>query len=539
MKNKKPYYILFIFLVAFFFVTSISCKKNIKKNDTESIASFEENREEVLYRPNFHFTPKANWMNDPNGMFYLNGKYHLYFQYFPDGNVWGPMHWGHAISENMITWEEQPIALYPDDLGLIFSGSAVVDKNNTSGFGKDGISPIVAIYTYHNMKGEKDGDIDFQTQAIAYSLDEGMTWTKHDKNPVISNPGIKDFRDPKVTWDDKTNKWIMALAAGDRVMFYSSTNLKGWNLESEFGKAIGQHGGLWECPDLFPIKINGTDKTKWVLIVSINPAAPNGGSGTQYFIGDFDGNKFTLDVDFNTQLQTQKAAWLDFGRDNYAGVTWSNIPKEDGRKLFIGWMSNWEYARDVPTETWRSAMTVSRELKLKKMGDKYVLVSNPIKELYKFVSKTIIKDTLVVDKQKTIISRNEVDLSRLSVELEINNLTENKYTFLFHNKFGDSLSFGLDNIEKNYFVNRQKSGKVDFSDKFANIISEAKKISPSNTLRVRALIDKTSIEVFYNEGETIMTEIFFPNEPFETLSMETSDEQFVMENIKIEEFKFE
>ncbi|MDC1226246.1 glycoside hydrolase family 32 protein [Algibacter sp.] len=539
MKNKKPYYILFILLVGSFFVTSISCKKNIKKNDTESIAALDDNTEEILYRPNFHFTPKANWMNDPNGMFYLNGKYHLYFQYYPDGNVWGPMHWGHAISKNMITWEEQPIALYPDDLGLIFSGSAIVDKNNTSGFGKDGISPIVAIYTYHNMKGEKDGDIDFQTQAIAYSLDEGMTWIKHDKNPVISNPGIKDFRDPKVIWDDKTNKWIMALAGGDRVMFYSSTNLKDWNLESEFGKDIGQHGGLWECPDLFPIKISGTDKTKWVLIVSINPAAPNGGSGTQYFIGDFDGSKFALDVDFNTQLQTQKAAWLDFGRDNYAGVTWSNIPKEDGRKLFIGWMSNWEYARDVPTETWRSAMTVSRELKLKKMGDKYVLVSNPVPELYKFVSKTIIRDTLVVDKQKTIISRNEVDLSRLSVELEINNLTENKYTFLFHNKFGDSLSFGLDNIEKNYFVNRQKSGKVDFSDKFANIISKAKKISPSNTLKLRALIDKTSIEIFYNDGETVMTEIFFPNEPFETLSIETLDKKFVIENIKIEEFKFE
>ena len=539
MKNKKPYYILFIFLVVSFFVISISCKKNTKKNDNESIASLEDNREEVLYRPNFHFTPKANWMNDPNGMFYLNGKYHLYFQYYPDGNVWGPMHWGHAISKNMITWEEQPIALYPDDLGLIFSGSAIVDKNNTSGFGKDGISPIVAIYTYHNMKGEKDGDIDFQTQAIAYSLDEGMTWIKHDKNPVISNPGIKDFRDPKVIWDDKTNKWIMALAGGDRVMFYSSTNLKDWNLESEFGKDIGQHGGLWECPDLFPIKISGTDKTKWVLIASINPAAPNGGSGTQYFIGDFDGSKFTLDVDFNTQLQTQKAAWLDFGRDNYAGVTWSNIPKEDGRKLFIGWMSNWEYARDVPTETWRSAMTVSRELKLKKTGDKYVLVSNPVPELYKFVSKTIIRDTLVVDKQKTIISRNEVDLSRLSVELEINNLTENKYTFLFHNKYGDSLSFGLDNIEKNYFVNRQKSGKVDFSDKFANTISKAKKMSLSSTLKVQVLIDKTSIEVFYNDGETVMTEILFPNEPFETLSMETSDEKFVIENIKIEEFKFE
>ena len=478
-------------------------------------------------------------MNDPNGMFYLNGKYHLYFQYYPDGNVWGPMHWGHAISENMITWEEQPIALYPDDLGLIFSGSAIVDKNNTSGFGKDGISPIVAIYTYHNMKGEKDGDIDFQTQAIAYSLDEGMTWIKHDKNPVISNPGIKDFRDPKVIWDDKNNKWIMALAAGQKIMFYSSTNLKDWKLLSDFGAQIGEHGGVWECPDLFPIKISGTDKTKWVLIASINPAAPNGGSGTQYFIGDFDGSKFTLDVDFNTQLQTQKAVWLDFGRDNYAGVTWSNIPKEDGRKLFIGWMSNWEYARDVPTETWRSAMTVSRELKLKKTGDKYVLVSNPVPELYKFVSKTIIRDTLIVDKQKTIISRNEVDLSRLSVQLEINNLTENKYTFLFHNKYGDSLSFGLDNIEKNYFVNRQKSGKVDFSDKFANTISKAKKMSLSSTLKVQVLIDKTSIEVFYNDGETVMTEILFPNEPFETLSMETSDEKFVIENIKIEEFKFE
>ena len=537
MKNKKTYYVLSVFLIASIFTTFLSCKKETKKTATKSIASVEKSTEEALYRPNFHFTPKANWMNDPNGMFYLNGKYHLYFQYYPEGNVWGPMHWGHAISEDMITWQEQQIALYPDELGLIFSGSAVVDTNNTSGFGKDGITPIVAIYTYHNMDGEKAKEIDFQTQAIAYSLDEGMTWVKYDKNPVISNPGIKDFRDPKVIWDANSSKWIMVLAAADKIMFYSSKNLKDWDLESDFGQEFGQHDGMWECPDLFPIKIEGTDKTKWVLIVSINPAAPNGGSGTQYFIGDFDGTKFTLDTNFKTQLQKQNAVWLDYGRDNYAGVTWSNIPEQDGRKLFIGWMSNWEYARDVPTETWRSAMTIPRALKLKKSENNYLLVSNPVSELSKYISKTIIKDTLHVNRQKTIISKNEVDLSRISLQLGIKNLNESKYTFLFHNKFGDSLSFGLDNIEKKYFVNRQKSGKVAFSDKFSNTISKANRMNSSSTLNVQVLMDKTSIEVFYNDGETVMTEIFFPNQPFETLSVITSDEKLIIEHLKIEELK--
>ena len=318
-------------------------------------------------------------------------------------------------------------------------------------------------------------------------------------------------------------------------MFYSSKDLKEWTLESDFGQEFGQHNGMWECPDLFPIKIDGTDETKWVLIVSINPAAPNGGSGTQYFLGDFDGKKFSLDTDFKTQLQRQKAVWLDYGRDNYAGVTWSNIPKEDGRKLFIGWMSNWEYARDVPTETWRSAMTISRELKLKKIENNYLLVSNPVSELSKYVSKTVHKNTLAVKKQETIISKKEIDLSRLSMELEINNLTDNTYTFVLHNKIGDSLSFGLDNIKKHYFVNRQKSGKVDFSDKFANTISKAKKMNSSNSLKIKVLIDKTSLEVFYNYGETVMTEIFFPNQPYEKLSVITSDENTILENIKIEE----
>lgn len=537
MKNKKAYYGIHLLLIAGVFVFSVGCKNNMEKKGSKEIAATEISAEEQLYRPNFHFTPKANWMNDPNGMFYLNGTYHLYYQYYPDGNVWGPMHWGHATSTNMIAWEEQPIAIYPDDLGLIFSGSAVVDVNNTSGFGKDGIVPIVAMYTYHNMKGEQAGDLDFQTQAIAYSLDEGMTWVKYDKNPVIPNSGIKDFRDPKVIWDVDHSKWIMTLAAGDKVLFYSSLNLREWILESSFGAAFGQHDGMWECPDLFPIKVSGQDETKWVLLVSINPAAPNGGSGTQYFVGDFDGQKFTLDTGFKQQLQQDSAVWLDYGRDNYAGVTWSNIPKKDGRKLFIGWMSNWEYARDVPTETWRSAMTIPRELKLKKNEKEFVLSSAPVTELSKYVSKTIVKETLTVNNQKTIITKSEIDLSRVRIQLEMNHLKSDKYDFTFQNSFGDRLSFGIDNIKKQYYLNRQNSGKVTFSDKFANTISKAPIKNPSNMLKVEVLVDKTSIEVFYNDGETIMTEIFFPNEPFEAFSINTSDAALILENIKIEEFQ--
>ncbi|MDC1261357.1 glycoside hydrolase family 32 protein [Polaribacter sp.] len=537
MKNKKAYYGIHLLLIAGVFVFSVGCKNNMEKKGSKEIAANEISAEEQLYRPNFHFTPKANWMNDPNGMFYLNGTYHLYYQYYPDGNVWGPMHWGHATSTNMIAWEEQPIAIYPDDLGLIFSGSAVVDVNNTSGFGKDGIVPIVAMYTYHNMKGEQAGDLDFQTQAIAYSLDEGMTWVKYDKNPVIPNSGIKDFRDPKVIWDVDHSKWIMTLAAGDKVLFYSSLNLREWILESSFGAAFGQHDGMWECPDLFPIKVSGQDETKWVLLVSINPAAPNGGSGTQYFVGDFDGQKFTLDTDFKQQLQQDSAVWLDYGRDNYAGVTWSNIPKKDGRKLFIGWMSNWEYARDVPTETWRSAMTIPRELKLKKNEKEFVLSSAPVTELSKYVSKTIVKETLTVNKQKTIITKSEIDLSRLRIQLEMNHLKSDKYDFTFQNSFGDRLSFGIDNIKKQYYLNRQNSGKVTFSDKFANTISKAPIKNPSNMLKIEVLVDKTSIEVFYNDGETIMTEIFFPNESFEAFSINTTDAALILENIKIEEFQ--
>jgi sucrose-6-phosphate hydrolase SacC (GH32 family) len=249
-------------------------------------------------------------MNDPNGMVFHNGEYHLFYQHNPDSTVWGPMHWGHAVSKDMIYWEHLPIALYPDSLGTIFSGSAVVDNNNTSGFGTAVNPALVAIYTYHDAEGEKAGRKDYQNQGIAYSLDNGREWITYDQNPVLRSPGIPDFRDPKVMWHEKSQQWIMALAVVDRISFYSSPNLKDWTKESEFGANIGAHGGVWECPDLFELQVEGTQDKKWVLLVSINPGAPNGGSGTQYFIGDFDGKNFTLDEQFSA-LVGKEGVWLD------------------------------------------------------------------------------------------------------------------------------------------------------------------------------------------------------------------------------------
>ncbi len=325
------------------------------------------------YRPQFHFSPEAHWMNDPNGLVYLDGEYHLFYQYYPDSNVWGPMHWGHAVSPDMIHWKHLPVALFPDSLGYIFSGSAVADVKNTSGLGSAENPPLVAIFTYHDPIGEKNGSNKFQNQGLAYSIDKGRTWTKYPGNPVLKSPGIRDFRDPKVFWHNESDKWIMILAVNDRVHLYSSPNLLDWTFLSEFGQGIGAHGGVWECPDLFRIKVRGTNEMKWVMLVSINPGGPNGGSATQYFVGNFDGTNFIKE---NKEIQ-----WVDWGRDNYAGVTWSNVPESDGRRLFLGWMSNWQYANVVPTHVWRSAMTVPRELALMHTGDGYLLVSNPVREL--------------------------------------------------------------------------------------------------------------------------------------------------------------
>lgn len=471
-----------------------------------------------LYRPNFHYTPKKGWMNDPNGMFYLNGTYHLFFQHTPFQSVpdFSKMHWGHAISNDLVKWQELAPALAYDEKGAIFSGSAIVDKDNTSGFGDGKNVPVVAIFTYHDMKKEKAGEIDAQSQAIAYSLDNGKTWVKYSNNPVLKNPGIKDFRDPKVFWDAKRKQWVMGLAAQDRQHFYASKNLKEWVFLSEFGRDVGGHEGVWECPDLFPIKVEGTNEEKWVLIVNINPGGPNGGSAGQYFVGDFDGKTFKMDELFKKQLQKQKVAWLDFGRDNYASVSFDNVP--DNKRVIIGWMSNWDYAQQVPTTTWRGSMTIPREIQLIKKGDDYSLISNPVKEINKYITKTSTKKSLKGNGSLVLVEDGKIDLTQAIVEFNLKNLKQDNYTFTLSNKAGESLNFGINNTENYLFIDRSKAGKIDFSEKFASTISKAPLDGNQKEAIFKIIIDKTSIEIFYNNGEKVMTEIFFLTEPFTKIS---------------------
>jgi levanase/fructan beta-fructosidase len=537
MKNKLTKTLTSTMIILMLF----GCKDQ-KQSETgklqENQSKPELSDEEAMYRPNFHFSPKKGWMNDPNGMFYYNGYYHLYFQHYPDGNKWGPMHWGHATSTDMITWKEQPIALYPDELGYIFSGSAVVDIDNTSGFSSESKTPVIAMFTHHDMEADKAGEIIDETQSIAYSLDEGLNFTKYKGNPVINNPNIPDFRDPKVIWDEVRNQWTMVLAAGQEIMFYASKDLKNWELLSKFGEGVGNHSGVWECPDLFPLPVKGTEETKWVLFVSINPGGPNTGSATQYFVGDFDGKTFTIDKKFKEELVKEHNFWLDFGRDNYAGVTWSNVTTAQGGKLYIGWMSNWLYANEVPTEKWRSANTIARELGLIKDDNTYRLISNPVKELDGYRAKKVADTDIVVEGNTVLTTSKTINLSKTEINFKISDVKEGNYTLTLANSKGDVLKFGYKGSNKQFFVDRNKAGKTSFSDKFSDRVATAPRTSSAADLIGKILLDKTSIELFFDNGQTVMTEIFFPNAPFETLSIESNKEKFTLDNLEIHELNF-
>ncbi|MEZ2334287.1 glycoside hydrolase family 32 protein [Mucilaginibacter sp. RCC_168] len=455
------------------------------------------NKYQEQYRPQVHFSPREHWINDPNGMVYYNGTYHLFYQYYPGGTTWGPMHWGHAQSKDLMHWKEMPIALYPDSLGYIFSGSAVADIHNTSGFGKNGRIPLVAIFTHHDPKGEKSGRNDFQNQSLAYSLDEGKTWTKYAGNPVLKNTGIRDFRDPKVMWFEPQKKWIMTLATQDHITFFSSPDLKRWKQESEFGKQLGAHGGVWECPDLFPLKVDG--KTYWVLVVNLNPSGPNGGSATQYFIGTFDGHGFTA-VDGKTR-------WLDYGPDEYAGVTWSNT---GDRKIFLGWMSNWAYANLVPTEKWRNAMTIPRDLSLKQVNGEVLLASLPVPELngIKEPAKSV-----VLNKAGTFTGRGLLKLSTASLS---------DYRVTLSNSLGEELVIGYDKKARQYYIDRTKAGNTAFQKDFKGRFF-APRFSSSQSSDLTLVIDVASVELFADQGLTTMTAIFFPNKPFDHFKVESKD----------------
>ena len=445
------------------------------------------------YRPQFHFSPKKNWMNDPNGLVYYKGEYHLFFQYNPEGTQWGHMSWGHAVSKDLLHWQELPVAIPEDDKHFIFSGSAVIDEKNTSGFGTVENPPMVAIYT-----SSTKGNPMRQTQSIAYSLDAGRTFTKYANNPVIDSD-LEHFRDPKVFWDQKRNRWVMILVKSEerKAIIYSSTDLKKWNQESEFGPA-GTFEGIWECPDLFELSIDG--ESKWVLIISVNPGGPYGGSGAQYFIGDFDGKTFIPTQD------PKQVNWLDYGQDNYAAVTYNNTP--DNRRILIGWMNNWRYASVLKQTPWTGSMTIPHELSLIKHEGIIKLVHTPIKELVKLRSKKI-------------LSYSKINISG---ELPLKKLNGNQLEISFTLTPGKSRKAGIKVLQSNDEVTEigyDKDQQVVYVDRSATSLTETNAelsgvqnfptelINGKITLRI--IIDRSSVEVFVNGGQGVISDLAMPD----------------------------
>lgn len=665
MTSKSFFY--FIFMLVFF-----ACQKEQGSEERNVNTYYQEQ-----HRPQYHFSPEAKWMNDPNGMVYFDGEYHLFYQYYPDSTVWGPMHWGHAVSKDLVQWEHLPIALYPDSLGYIFSGSAVVDWKNTSGLGTADAPALLAFYTYHDPVGANAGKDDFQYQAMAYSNDRGRTWTKYEGNPVVPNPGIRDFRDPKVIWDDDSNQWLMVFAAWDHVKIYGSQDLKSWNHLSDFGREWGIHTGVWECPDLFPIRVEGSEEKKWILLQSINPGHVNGGSGTQYFVGQFDGTNFILEEDFakavrkiaasipagkifqdfengygdwktegnafgnapatsklpnqhevegyegkafvnsfnggdlstgtltspefiikqdfinfkigggNDQVQsamhlllngekvrsatgtnneklrwhawdvsdlqgqkaviqlvdthtggwghinvdqimfadtaaipaTENAVWLDYGRDNYAGVTWSNAP--DHRRIFIGWMSNWNYAQVVPTALWRSAMTLARDLTLVQTEKGLRLRTKMVRELNAYHGKLTELLPKEVNGQLDITEELLFSPTQQEANLvfEWEEGTTPDFGIQLSNDNGELYRMGYDAANDQYYSDRIASGKTGFSAAFAQKKHAAPRFSNGNSLQMQVFFDRASAELLADEGMVAITDIFFPNEDYNKIAI--------------------
>lgn len=498
--SKKPKMKTSLFkwpLLALVILTA--CKLN--KNPQETATTHPENDSyQEDFRPQYHFSPPEKWMNDPNGLVYYRGVYHLFYQYYPEDIVWGPMHWGHAVSPDLRHWEHKPIALYPDKNGYIFSGSAVADTLNTSGFGTTENPPLVAIFTYHDDQKAQAGRHDFQTQGIAYSLDQGDTWTVYPKNPVIDNTDIHDFRDPKVFWYEPNKTWILTLVAGDHAKFYASPNLIDWTHLSDFGQTYGAHGGVWECPDLFKLPVGNTGEEKWVLLISINPGAPHGGSGTQYFVGDFDGTTFT------TKQTTAK--WIDFGTDNYAGVTYNNTPQN--QRLFIGWMSNWQYAQQTPTEVWRSAMTLPRSLSLEQVQGEYILKSNVFFDASQGTEKIAEETNIEIDNDSSYTIENK-DLGTSVVSFTVPN---SSFSFQIENELGQLFRVEYLADKKEIRLDRSLSGKTDFHPDFGSEHLSAVPLLLQDTLTFQVFIDWSSVEIFINNGLYTFTEVVFPEKPF-------------------------
>ncbi len=454
------------------------------------------------FRSYYHFTPARNWINDPNGLVYFQGEYHLFYQYNPFGDKWGHMSWGHAASPDLVHWQELPVALAEADGIMIFSGSAVVDYANTSAFGQPGKPPLIAIYT-----GNRSAD-GRQAQCIASSTDRGRSWTKFPGNPVL-DLASNNFRDPKVFWHEPSQRWIMVVSKAEerRIQFYGSSNLKQWTWLSDFGPA-GATTGVWECPDMFPLPIEGhPGRIAWVLVVNVGTGSPAGGSGTQYFVGQFDGTAFKTNA--LVMPQATEPLWADYGRDCYAAVSWSDLPKSDGRRIWIGWMSNWEYAQDIPTAPWRNAMTVPRELSLRETPFGLRMIQRPVRELQR------LRGRRHAFKGGTIQSANvwaqkaglQGDCLEMILELEPGHTGQCGVRVLKGQECETIL--GFDEVSGRAFVDRSHSGNTGFHKSFAGIY-QAKVGTHEGRLEFHILIDACSIELFVNDGEAVFTDLVFP-----------------------------
>jgi fructan beta-fructosidase len=461
------------------------------------------------FRPQYHYTPEKNWMNDPNGMVFYEGEYHLFYQYNPAGDKWGHMSWGHAVSPDMVHWTHLPLALPEADSVMIFSGSAVVDWKNSSGFGKDGRPPLVAVYT-----GFRTTDR-VQFQCIAYSNDKGRTWTKYSGNPVI-DINSRDFRDPKVQWHDATRRWIMtvSLSAEHKVRFYGSDNLKAWTLLSEFGPA-GATGGVWECPDLFELPLPGTNDKRWVLVVNMNPGSVAGGSGGQYFIGRFDGTQFVADRDSLIpprpgRSASESAHWFDYGPDYYAAVSWSDVPASDGRRLWLGWMSNWEYGGDVPTSPWRSAMSIPREVGLSRTAEGIRLVQKPAREMESLRDRHFAFKSGDVSEANAWLKERHVQGDQLELMVEFAPRSSGTEGVKVLKSDTEATVIGVDRQRGRAFVDRTQSGNVTFHQKFSGVY-DAPLAVHDGRVKLHLFVDASSVEVFVNDGERVFTSLVYPS----------------------------
>ena len=470
------------------------------------------------YRPQYHFTPEINWMNDPNGMVFFDGEYHLFYQHNPHGNEWGHMTWGHTVSSDMVHWKHLPIGIHEEYGVMIFSGSAVVDWRNTSGFGTGSEPPLIAIYTGHGH-GK-------QTQDIAYSNDRGRTWTKYAGNPVI-DLDEKNFRDPKVMWHEASNQWLMVVSMANElyVQFYGSPDLKSWKLLSRFGPAGAKGKPNWECPDLFELPIEGEPgETRWVLEVDMGNKSVAGGSGGEYFVGEFDGREF------RAEHSLEEVRWVDYGRDFYAPVSWSDVPQSDGRRLWLAWMNNWETAL-LPTHPWRSAMSLPRSVALRRTAEGLRMVQRPVKELESLRNDGISLNQRMLE--SGALSLGELGLSGNQVEIiadfELKDASE--FGLRVSKGGAEETVIGYDVLTESMFVDRTRSGDVDFHPAFAGRHSAP--LPPIDGLiRLHVFVDTSSVEVFGNDGYSVITDRIFPDPSSKGIELYSKDGSTVLRSLE-------